>query len=117
MVYYLLNYVPSILYIVLSMSSIRMNFGVFAIIYLFAQPLYLLIVNMPFVYKKSISYVVSIICMLSVIMFNVLYTMLVHKIQTGYFIGDVPEGLYYLMAGIPTLITIVGVGIMFFIKK
>lgn len=99
------------------MSSIRMNFGVFAIIYLFAQPLYLLIVNMPFVYKKSISYVVSIICMLSVIMFNVLYTMLVHKIQTGYFIGDVPEGLYYLMAGIPTLITIVGVGIMFFIKK
>lgn len=117
MVYYLLNYVPSILYVVLSMSSIRMNFGVFAIIYLFAQPLYLLIVNMPFVYKKSISYVVSIICMLSVIMFNVLYTMLVHKIQTGYFIGDVPEGLYYLMAGIPTLITIVGVGIMFFIKK
>lgn len=91
MVYYLLNYVPSILYIVLSMSSIRMKFGVFAIIYLFAQPLYLLIVNMLFVYKKSISYVVSIICMLSVIMFNVLYTMLVHKIQTGYFIGDVPE--------------------------
>lgn len=99
------------------MSSIRMNFGVFAIIYLFAQPLYLLTVNVPFICKKSISYVVSIICMLSVIMFNVLYTMLVHKIQTGYFIGDVPEGLYYLMAGIPTLITIVGIGIMFFIKK
>ena len=115
--YYLLNYAPSILYIVVSMMSIKIDFGVFAIIYLFAQPLYLLIVNVPFIYKKSISHVVSIIYMVSVIMLNVLYTMLVHKIQTGYFIGDVPEGLYYLMAGIPTLITIVGVGIMFFIKK
>ena len=69
------------------------------------------------VVAELLAIVVSIICMLSVIMFNVLYTMLVHKIQTGYFIGDVPEGLYYLMAGIPTLITIVGIGIMFFIKK
>ena len=115
--YYLLNYAPFILYIVVSMFPTKINFGVFAIIYLFAQPLYLLIVNMPFIYKKSISYVVSIICMLSVIILNVLYTMLMHKVQTGYFIGDVPEGLYYLMAGIPALITIVGIGIIFLIKK
>ena len=115
--YYLLNYAPSILYIAVSMTSIKMDIVVFAIIYLFAQPLYLLIVNMPFVYKKSISYVVSIICMLSVIMLNVLYTMIVHKVQTGYFIGDVPEGIYYLMAGIPTLIIVVGVGVIFLISK
>lgn len=117
MMYYLLNYAPSVLYIVVSMFSAKINFGVFAIIYLFAQPLYLLIVNVPFIYKKSISHVVSIIYMVSVIMLNVLYTMIVHKIQTGYFLGDVPEGIYYLMAGIPALIIIVGMGIIFLIKK
>lgn len=115
--YYLLNYAPSILYIVVSMLSTKINFGVFAIIYLFAQPLYLLIVNIPFIYKKSISYVASIICMLSVIIFNVLYTIIIHKIQTGYFIGDVPEGIYYLMTGVPALLIIVGMGIIFLIKK
>lgn len=108
---------PSILYIVVSMMSIKIDFGVFSITYLFVQPLYLLIVNVPFIYKKSISYVASIIYMVSVIIFNILYTMIVHKIQTGYFIGDVPEGIYYLMVGIPALIIIVGMGIIFFIKK
>ena len=115
--YYLLNYAPFILYVVISMLSIKINFGVFAITYLFVQPLYLLIVNIPFIYQKSISYATSIICMLSVIMFNILYTMLMRKIQTGYFIGDVPEGIYYLMTGVPVLIIIVGMGIMFLIKK
>ena len=115
--YYLLNYTPAILYIIDSMVPIKIDFGVFAIIYLFAQPLYLLIVNVPFVCKKSISYATSIICMLSVIIFNVLYTIIIHKIQTGYFIGDVPEGIYYLMIGVPALIIIVGMGIIFLIKK
>lgn len=115
--YYLLNYAPSILYIIVSIVSIKMDFGVFAITYLFAQPLYLLIVNIPFVCKRSISCVASIIYMFSVIIFNVLYTIIIHKIQTGYFIGDVPEGIYYLMTGVPALIIIVGMGIMFLIKK
>ena len=115
--YYLLNYAPSILYIIVSMFSIKINFGVFAIIYLFAQPLYLLIVNILFIYKKSMSYVVSILCMLLVIVFNVLYTMLYNKIQYGYFIGDVPEGIYYLMIGIPTSIIIIGMGIVFLFKR
>ena len=115
--YYLLNYIPSILYIIDSIVPIEMDLGVLAIIYLFAQPLYLLIVNVPFVCKKSISYATSIICMLSVIIFNLLYTMLMHKIQTGYFIGDVPEGIYYLMAGVPILITMVSMSIVFLIKK
>ncbi len=64
-----------------------------------------------------ISYTKSIICMLSVIVFNVLCFIITHKIQTGYFIGDVPEGIYFLMAGIPVLIIIVGVGIIFLMKK
>lgn len=99
------------------MMSIKIDFGVFAITYLVAQPLYLLIVNVPFVCKKSISCVDSIIYMFSVIIFNVLYTIIIHKIQTGYFIGDVPKGIYYLMTGVPALIIIVGMGIIFLIKK
>lgn len=115
--YYLLNYVPCILYIIDSIARFKIDVGVFAIIYLFAQPLYLLTVNIPFICKKSVSYVGSIICMFSVIVFNVLYTMLVNKILTGYFIGDAPEAIYYLMVGVPALIIIVGLGIVFFIKK
>jgi len=111
--YYLLNYAPSILYIVVSMMDIKIEFGVFAIIYLFAQPLYLLIVNIPFVCKKSISCVASIIYMFSVIIFNVLYTIIIHKIQTGYFIGDVPIGIYFLMICIPIIIIVVGIKKLF----
>ena len=96
---------------------VEIDFGVFAIIYLFAQPLYLLIINVPFIYKKSISYVGSIICMLSVIVFNVLYAMLINKIQTGYFIGDVPNAIYYLMLGVPAVIVLVGIVITYLIKK
>ena len=119
--YYLLNCVPSVLYIglyiVTSILNKKVNFGVLAIIYLFVQPLYLLIVNIPFIYKKSKSYAAGIICMFSVIVFNALYTMLMHKIQTGYFLGDVPEGIYYLMVGIPVLIIIAGMGVIFLIRK
>lgn len=115
--YYLLNYIPSILYIIDSMVPTKIGFGVFAIIYLFAQPLYLLIVNVPFVCKKSISYATSIICMLSVIIFNMLYTMVMHKIQTGYFIGDVPEQIYYLMFVVPALIILLGICIFYFIRN
>lgn len=115
--YYLLNYVPCILYIIDSIVNFKIDIGVFIIIYLFAQPLYLLIVNIPFVCKKSISYVGSSICMFSVIVFNVLHTMLVNKILTGYFIGDAPEEIYYIMVGVPTLIIVLGLGIVFFIKK
>lgn len=115
--YYLLNYTPFILYIIASIMHVEIDFGVFAIIYLFAQPLYLLIINVPFIYKKSISYVGSIICMLSVIVFNVLYAMLINKIQTGYFIGDVPRAIYYLMLGVPAVIVLVGIVITYLIKK
>lgn len=108
--YYLLNYFPSILYIIVSKVSIKMDFGIFAIAYLFVKPLYLLSVNIHFICKKSISYSVSMIHMFSVVIFNVLYTIIVHKIQTGYFIGDVPEGIYYIMFEVPALI-IVGMSI------
>ena len=115
--YYLLNYVPCILNIIDTTVRFKIDIGVFYIICLFAQPLYLLIVNIPFICKKSVSYVGSIICMFSVIAFNVLYTMLVNKILTGFFIGDAPEEIYYIMVGVPTLIIVLGLGIVFFIKK
>lgn len=55
--------------------------------------------------------------MLSVIVFNVLYAMLINKIQTGYFIGDVPNAIYYLMLGVPAVIVLVGIVIIYSIKK
>lgn len=113
--YYLLNYIPLILHMVVLMMPIKMNFVVFFSMYLFAQPMYLLIVNIPLLCKKSISYIVSIICMTSVIILNVLYIMILHKIQTGYFIGDVPEQIYYLLFIVPTFIILLGV-LMVYVK-
>ena len=99
------------------MLSIKIDFGVFAILYLFVQPLYLLFVNLYFICKKNIPYFNSIICMTSVVVFNVLYTIVIHKIQTGYFIGDVPEGIYLMMLGIPISIIVIGIIVMIFLKK
>ncbi len=115
--YYLLNYAPSVLYITISLKSIKIDFGVFAIAYLFAQPLYLLIVNVPFICKKSISYASSLTYMVSVIIFNVLYTIIAHKIKTGYFADDVPISIYFCMLCIPMMIVVFGIGILYSFKK
>lgn len=117
MIYYFLNYIPSILYVVIMLSSIEVGFGVGAIVYLFVQPLYLLIVNASFVCKKSISYTHSIICMLSVVIFNGVYTIIEHKIRTGYFAGDVPIDIYILMFGVPIVVIVLGIGILYLLKR
>ena len=117
--YYLLNYIPSIVYIVMFMlpKPITLDAVVYITIYLFIQPLYLLAVNIYFIYQKSISYVVSIICMVSVVIFHILPIMIYNKIKTGYFTGDVPEGVYYLLFFIPFSIIIVGITIAYFIIR
>lgn len=117
MMYYLINYVPTILCVIISIASIKIDFGVFAILYLFAQPLYLLIVNTLYICNKTISWFNSIIHMFSTVLLNVIYVIIIHKIKTGYYIGDVPEGIYYLMIGIPCVIILIGTCIMYFVKK
>lgn len=115
--YCLLNYIPSILYTIGLVMGVKLDVGAYIVLYFFAQPLYLLIVNIPLINKKIVSYVSGMIYMFSVIVLNALITMIMHKIQTGYFLGDVPEGIYYLMIGIPSLIIMTGIGIVFLIKK
>lgn len=55
--------------------------------------------------------------MLSVILSNTAVFMIDNKIESGYFIGDVPEGIYYLMIGIPTVITVFGIVLIRFLRK
>ena len=101
----------------ISLMRIKVNFGIFAIAYLFLQPLYLLLANIPLICKKTLSYISSTMYMISAILFNVLYTIIIHKVKTGYFIGDVPGGVYFLMLCIPTVIILFGIGIVYLLKK
>lgn len=121
--YYLLNYLPFFIkmtthVIVLSGKiSLNINFGLYMIISLFILPIYLLLVNGYYILVKGISYKLSCTCMLSVIFLNVLVFMITHKIQQGTFIGDVPEGLYYLWIGIPSAIILIGIIIYYLIRR
>ena len=121
--YWLLNYAPIFLQIILFGVSLNIkidfniNFGVYAIINLFVFPVYLLLVNAIYINKKMLSFTKGISCMLSVIILNIILILITHKIQTGYFIGDVPEGIYYLLIGIPTIIILIGMGIIYFLRK
>lgn len=40
-----------------------------------------------------------------------------HKIETGYFIGDIPEQIYHLMIGVPSVIVIIGTCVIYLIKR
>ena len=121
--YWLLNYAPIFLQIILFGVSLNIeinfniNFGVYAIINLFVFPVYLLLVNAIYINKRMLSFTKGISCMLSVIILNIILILITHKIQTGYFIGDVPEGIYYLLIGIPTIIILIGMGIIYFLRK
>lgn len=121
--YWILNYIPLILQIIL--FSLSLNFKIkfniditiYAVINLFVLPIYLLVVNVIYMKDKMLSFTISFGCMLSVIILNVIVIMVTHKIQTGYFIGDVPEGIYYMLIGIPTVIIIIGMAIIYFLRK
>ncbi len=122
--YYVLNYIPSIIQTIIFFVYFQFGFvfdsqtrKIYLICLLLATPIYLVIINAIYWTKRNISYTRSILCMLSVIVFNVLCFIITHKIQTGYFIGDVPIELYYSMIGIPSAIIIVGMVIIFLIKK
>ncbi len=116
MMYYLLNYAPSILLIILSATAVEIDFSVYAITYLFVQPIYLLFVNMVFICKKTISYANGIMYMASVLVFNVTYTIILHKIETDYFLGDVPIEIYFFMICIPMIVILLGTGILYLFK-
>ena len=121
--YWIFNYVPLFLQIILFSLSLKfnikfnLNFAIYATMNLFIFTVYLLIINVIYINKLLLSFTKSIGYILSVIILNALVMMIVHKIKTGYFIGDVPEGIYYLLIGIPTIIILIGMAIIYFLRR
>lgn len=117
--YYLLNYIPCIMQFVLFNLpfEVNMDIVVYAVLYFFVMPVYLLIVNCRFLLKGIFTFLKSICFMLSVVVINVAIIMVVHKIKTGYFFGDVPGSLYGIMLGIPSAIILIGSVLIFLLRS
>lgn len=122
-VYWILNFIPVLaqMYICITaiFAHINYNFDVtlYALLNLLGIPIYLLIINIVYLVHKSISYTSSIICMLATIILNVLVLLVGHKIKYGVFVGDVPEGIYYVLIIIPSIIVLIGIVIFYFVKS
>ena len=121
-VYWILNFFPVLvqMYICITAIFAHINYNFDATLYaslnLIGIPIYLLIINIVYLVHKSISYTSSIICMLATILLNVLVLLVGHKIKYGVFIGDVPEGIYYVLIIIPSIIVLIGIVIFYFVN-
>ena len=118
--YYLLNYIPCITQVLITIFRDVFNIDlltVYAIMYLFLTPIYLLLINFIYLRNGYLTFTKSIVFMLSVIFMKVAIAIVAHKIETGYFIGDVPEQIYYLMIGVPSVIVIIGTCVIYLIKR
>ena len=78
---------------------------------LVVRQIYLLCVNLFYVYKKKISLTRSILYMLGLIVISVGLMLGFHKMQYGVFIGDVPEQLYCFLIVAPSILVFAGVAI------
>ena len=96
--------------------SYNFDFTVYASLNLIGIPLYLLVINIIYIVHKSVSYISSIICMLATILLNVLVLLVCHKMKYGVFIGDVPEGVYYVLIIVPSIIVLIGIVGFYFVK-
>lgn len=117
--YYALNYFPLMLQVLIFIIPINFNkhLALYVFMNLFMIPIYLLIVNQWYFRKEILLYSKSILFMISVIIINILMFMIVHKIKYGTFIGDVPEGIYYIMVFVPVAIILIGTLILYFVNK
>lgn len=104
--------------IVPSITNYSFNFdvGLYFGSNLLGIPIYLLIINIIYLKFKNISYTSSIMCMLATILLNVLILLISHKIKSGAFLGDIPEGIVYLLIIIPSIIVLIGIVIFYFVK-
>ena len=84
---------------------------------LIGRPSYLLLVNYLYIKQQKITYIIGLLSVICIICLSVGVILLSHKIKYGVFIGDVPEGIYYLLIGIPTIIILIGMGIIYFLRK
>ena len=78
---------------------------------LVGRQIYLLCVNLFYVRKEKISLLRGILYMLGPIVISVGLMLGFHKMQYGFFIGDVPEQLYCFLIIAPSLIVFAGVAI------
>ncbi len=113
--YYILNYFPLVIQALIFAipAAINSNFALFAIYNLLLIPVYLISINIHYLHKKQLSYLRSIAFMISVVTANIFMFMISHKLETGYFIGDVPEQIYYLLFIVPAFIILLGVLIVY----
>lgn len=86
--YYILNYIPCALLLIFFAIPINMNvnFAVYSILYLLVMPTYLLVVNWWYLKNGNIRFLQSVMIMISVVLFCGISIMVVHKLQTGYFL-------------------------------
>ena len=84
---------------------------------LLGRQIYLLLINYIYIKRYAVTYVTGLLIAICIICLNVGGILILHKIEYGVFIGDVLEGIYYLLIGIPTVIIVIGMGIMYFIRK
>lgn len=131
--YWILNCLPLLIECVVNIYSIFQKFynlGFYSSEYIYEHtstiimfleililsPIYLLCINFIYINKKLVTYKMSIICMISVIIVRVAIMMLSHKIKWGTFIGDVPMDIYYIFIIVPSVIVGLGIVIYYFVK-
>lgn len=123
--YWLLNFLPLIIDFLSPLFSLfngyaEYNQNATAILFLWVLilvPFYLLYVNIIYISRHKITYTKSAICMAIVIFMRVILMLLSHKIKYNTFIGDVPEGIYYIMIICPLIIIAIGLVITYFMRR
>lgn len=116
---FILNYLPLMLQLLAFMAPISFNghLNLYVFYNLAGIAIYLLIVNEYYLLKIKTSYFKSAMLMISVFAMRILLFLISQKILTGTFMGDVPEGVYYILFFVPVLIVIAGTLLLFFVNK
>lgn len=117
--YFILTYLPLMLQLLVFMTPINFNnhLNLYVFYNLAGIAGYLLIVNEYYLLQRKTSYFKSAILMILVFAMRILLLLISQKILTGTFMGDVPQGIYYILFFVPVLIVLVGMLILFFVNK
>lgn len=118
--YWMLICLPLIIEVIVGIYSLHVPVVVNGLIWiwvLLGRQSYFLLINYVYIKQQKITYIIGLLSVICIICLSVGTILLLHKIKYGVFIGDVPEGIYYLLIGIPTMIILIGMAIMYFFRK
>lgn len=123
--YWVLICAPLIIELILSIHSLIIKPLVYSSIInysiwiwvLLGRQIYLLLINYIYIKRHTITYAIGLLSAIFVICLSVGNILILHKIKYGVFIGDVPEGIYYLLMCIPIIVVLIGMAIMYFFRK